>query len=111
MEACVPDCEVLDCVSMCSGSPQNLLTIIYIYTHIKVIMLLVTTKILASIMLLAFPGAADAHASEYVRSSDMRRAWLSRFTGSAGTAVVTERHAKLWTGRYSFKVQLKLENS
>lgn len=28
---------------------------------------------------------------------DERRAWISGFTGSAGTAVVTEDHAALWT--------------
>jgi len=32
---------------------------------------------------------------------DQRRAFISGFTGSAGTAVVTETHACLWTdGRY-----------
>ena len=30
----------------------------------------------------------DAHQSEYVSDRDQRRAWLSGFTGSAGTALV-----------------------
>merc|ERR1712032_1429270 len=43
----------------------------------------------------------DAHASEYVASCDGRRQFISGFTGSAGTAVVTTEKAALWTdGRY-----------
>jgi len=45
--------------------------------------------------------SADAHLSEYVASVDARREFLSGFTGSAGTAVVTQEKALLWTdGRY-----------
>ncbi|KPJ19323.1 putative Xaa-Pro aminopeptidase P [Papilio machaon] len=36
---------------------------------------------------------ADAHNSEYIASVDARREWISGFTGSAGTAVVTAAHA------------------
>jgi len=44
---------------------------------------------------------SDAHESEYVAPCDKRREWISGFTGSAGTAVVTQKHALLWTdGRY-----------
>lgn len=44
---------------------------------------------------------ADAHNSEYVAECDKRREFLSGFTGSAGTAVVTSSSALLWTdGRY-----------
>lgn len=43
----------------------------------------------------------DAHSSEYTHDSDQRRAFISGFTGSAGTALITEKHAFLWTdGRY-----------
>ncbi|KAF9418149.1 hypothetical protein HW555_004959 [Spodoptera exigua] len=43
----------------------------------------------------------DAHNSEYIAPVDARREWLSGFTGSAGTAVVTPSSALLWTdGRY-----------
>ena len=43
----------------------------------------------------------DAHASEYVAPCDGRRHFISGFTGSAGTAVVTTEKAALWTdGRY-----------
>ncbi|CAH2217798.1 jg6595, partial [Pararge aegeria aegeria] len=44
---------------------------------------------------------ADAHNSEYISPVDARREWLSGFTGSAGTAVVTSANALVWTdGRY-----------
>ncbi|XP_053622663.1 xaa-Pro aminopeptidase ApepP-like isoform X2 [Plodia interpunctella] len=44
---------------------------------------------------------ADAHNSEYISPADARREWLSGFTGSAGTAVVTLSKALVWTdGRY-----------
>lgn len=39
--------------------------------------------------------------SEYICKSDERRAFISGFDGSAGTAVVTADKALLWTdGRY-----------
>jgi len=45
--------------------------------------------------------SGDAHQSEYIADCDQRRAFVSQFTGSAGTAVVTDNHACLWTdGRY-----------
>ena len=43
----------------------------------------------------------DSHQSEYVANCDKRRAFLSGFNGSAGTAIVTPDKAALWTdGRY-----------
>ena len=43
--------------------------------------------------------------SEYAPSSDERRHFISDFTGSAGTAVVTTDTAALWTdGRYFLQV-------
>ena len=48
-----------------------------------------------------FIGSADAHKSEYVASSEDRRSYISKFTGSAGTALITLDSALLWTdGRY-----------
>nr|CAD7391976.1 unnamed protein product [Timema cristinae] len=39
--------------------------------------------------------------SEYLAECDMRRAFISGFTGSAGTAIITESAALMWTdGRY-----------
>jgi hypothetical protein len=50
------------------------------------------------------PGAEHAGTllqSEYAPASQERRHFISRFTGSAGTAVVTRDTAALWTdGRY-----------
>ena len=43
----------------------------------------------------------DAHASEYIAEHDERLAFVSKFTGSAGTALITMDKALLWTdGRY-----------
>jgi len=48
----------------------------------------------------------DAHQSEYVPLKDRRREYVSGFTGSAGTAVVTLDKALLWTdGRYFLQVR------
>ena len=47
----------------------------------------------------------DAHQSEYVADHDKRREWLTGFTGSAGTALVTPTSALMWTdGRYFLQV-------
>ena len=43
-----------------------------------------------------FPSS-DPHNSEYVADHWKSREWISGFTGSAGTAVVTPDHAALWT--------------
>ncbi|XP_034179610.2 xaa-Pro aminopeptidase ApepP [Osmia lignaria lignaria] len=43
----------------------------------------------------------DAHQSEYLREHDKRLRFISGFTGSFGTAVITPHKASLWTdGRY-----------
>ena len=39
----------------------------------------------------------DPHLSEYVPTAYMRRKFISGFGGSAGTAVVTQDEALLWT--------------
>ncbi|XP_043911881.1 xaa-Pro aminopeptidase 1 [Protopterus annectens] len=45
--------------------------------------------------------SGDAHQSESVAECDCRRAFISGFNGSAGTAIITEQHAAMWTdGRY-----------
>ena len=44
---------------------------------------------------------ADFHQSEYVGDYFKARKWLSGFSGSAGTLLVTDDQAYLWTdGRY-----------
>jgi Xaa-Pro aminopeptidase len=46
-------------------------------------------------------GSGDAHQSEYVSAADERRQFVSNFTGSAGTALILQDRAFLWTdGRY-----------
>ncbi len=52
----------------------------------------------------------DAHQSEYVAPRDKRRQFISNFSGSAGTVVVTATEACLWTdGRYWLQAQQQLE--
>ena len=54
----------------------------------------------------------DAHMSEYVADYFRGRAWISGFTGSAGTAVITLEDAGLWTdGRYYIQAEKQLEGS
>jgi len=56
-------------------------------------------------------GSEDAHISEYVSSRDERRSWLTEFSGSAGTAVVTVAEALLWTdGRYFVQAEMQLSS-
>eukprot|EP00957_Ditylum_brightwellii_P129335 9866261-Ditylum_brightwellii.AAC.1 len=52
----------------------------------------------------------DAHNSEYVSSCDERRSYLSGFSGSAGTALVTRDKALLWTdARYFVQTENQLD--
>ncbi|KAK9054796.1 hypothetical protein SSX86_025875 [Deinandra increscens subsp. villosa] len=54
----------------------------------------------------------DAHQSEFIAECYMRRAYISGFTGSAGTAVVTSHKAALWTdGRYFLQAEKQLSSS
>lgn len=54
----------------------------------------------------------DAHLSEYISDTDKRVEWLTGFTGSAGTAVVTADKALLWTdGRYFTQAAEQLKDT
>ena len=58
-------------------------------------------------------GSGDAHQSEYVHECDMRRAYLTEFTGSSGTALTVNvdklRNGYLWTdGRYFLQASQQL---
>ncbi|KAK0629842.1 peptidase M24, structural domain-containing protein [Bombardia bombarda] len=54
----------------------------------------------------------DSHASEYIAACDARRAFISGFTGSAGTAVVTHDKAALATdGRYFNQAAKQLDQN
>lgn len=56
--------------------------------------------------------SADPHLSEYLPEHWQARAWLSGFTGSAGTLVVTADHAGLWTdSRYFAQAEQQLAGS
>ncbi|MBP5688342.1 MAG: aminopeptidase P family protein [Muribaculaceae bacterium] len=57
------------------------------------------------------PGT-DPHQSEYVSDYWKFRDWVSGFTGSNGTAVVTLNNASLWTdSRYFLQAEIELEGS
>ena len=54
----------------------------------------------------------DFHASEYVGAYFETRSWISGFTGSAGTLLVGEDFAGLWTdGRYFLQAAEELEGT
>lgn len=54
----------------------------------------------------------DAHLGEYIASHWQVRRWLSGFTGSAGTLVVTLSKALLWTdSRYFIQAALQLDGT
>lgn len=56
--------------------------------------------------------SADAHQSEYVADYYRGRAYLSGFTGSAGTLLVGLNEAKLWTdGRYFIQAEEQLKDT
>ena len=56
--------------------------------------------------------STDPHLSEYVAPYWMSREWISRFTGSAGTAVILMDKAGLWTdSRYFLQAEKELEGS
>ena len=53
--------------------------------------------------------STDPHSSEYVSEHWETRKWISGFTGSAGTAVITLENAGLWTdSRYFIQAEEQL---
>ena len=55
---------------------------------------------------------SDEHMSEYLPEHYQERSWISGFTGSAGTVVVTAQEAGLWTdGRYYLQAASQLSGS
>ncbi|CAF94931.1 unnamed protein product, partial [Tetraodon nigroviridis] len=57
------------------------------------------------------PGT-DAHLSEYIAPRDARLAFMTGFTGSAGTAVVTQTKAAVWTdSRYWVQAERQMDCS
>ena len=56
--------------------------------------------------------SSDPHQSEYVADHWKSREWISGFTGSAGTVVITADHAGLWTdSRYFIQAEEQLEGT
>ncbi|KAH8248915.1 hypothetical protein KR032_004268, partial [Drosophila birchii] len=56
--------------------------------------------------------STDAHQSEYLSRHDERRAFITGFDGSAGTAVVTTTDALLWTdSRYHLQAEQQLDDN
>ncbi|XP_052100615.1 xaa-Pro aminopeptidase 1-like [Mytilus californianus] len=54
--------------------------------------------------------SGDAHQSEYIAPCDCRREFVSGFSGSAGTAVITSDKAALWTdGRYYLQAEKQID--
>src|SRR5436190_23924001 len=55
---------------------------------------------------------ADRHQNEYVPASEERLAWLTGFTGSAGSAIVLLDRAVLFTdGRYTLQAHDQVDPS
>lgn len=56
--------------------------------------------------------SGDPHQSEYVAEHYAARAYITGFTGSAGTAVITLNEAGLWTdGRYFIQAEKQLKDT
>ena len=56
--------------------------------------------------------SSDAHGSEYLTEKDKRRQFISGFSGSSGTAVLTHDNAMLWTdGRYFLQASQELDSN
>src|SRR5690348_7713723 len=53
---------------------------------------------------------ADRHQNEYLPASEERLAWVTGFTGSAGSAIVLEHKAVLFVdGRYTLQAQQQID--
>jgi Xaa-Pro aminopeptidase len=88
----------------------------HIHTHIYIYIHTMTTRVQKLRTLLSeynidafIIPSADPHQSEYVADAFKRRAFISGFDGSAGTAIVTSSTALLWTdGRYFDQAERQL---
>ncbi|XP_071167709.1 LOW QUALITY PROTEIN: xaa-Pro aminopeptidase 1-like [Mytilus edulis] len=76
-----------------------------------VILLKNTTYVTEQIHAYIVPSG-DAHQSEYIAPCDCRREFVSGFSGSAGTAVITNDKAALWTdGRYYLQAEKQIDSN
>ncbi len=56
--------------------------------------------------------SSDPHQSEYVAEHWQARKWISGFTGSMGTAVVTQKHVGVWAdSRYFIQAEKEFEGT
>ncbi|XP_035781767.1 xaa-Pro aminopeptidase ApepP-like [Anopheles albimanus] len=56
--------------------------------------------------------SVDAHNSEYISEHDRRLQYVTNFTGSAGTAIITLTAAVLWTdSRYHLQAEAELDGA
>ncbi|KAJ7325189.1 hypothetical protein JRQ81_018209 [Phrynocephalus forsythii] len=56
--------------------------------------------------------SGDAHQSEYIAPCDCRREFICGFDGSAGTAIITEKEAAMWTdGRYFLQAAQQMDSN
>ena len=56
--------------------------------------------------------SSDPHQSEYVAEHWQARKWISGFTGSMGTAVITQNHVGVWAdSRYFIQAEKEFEGT
>ncbi|XP_030841519.1 xaa-Pro aminopeptidase 1-like [Strongylocentrotus purpuratus] len=56
--------------------------------------------------------SCDSHQNEYIAECDCRRPFITGFTGSSGTAIVTEMKAAMWTdGRYFLQAAKQMDQN
>ena len=56
--------------------------------------------------------SSDYHQSEYIGEYFKTREFISGFSGSAGTVIITKEHAGLWTdGRYFLQAEKQLQGT
>ncbi|XP_016071428.1 PREDICTED: xaa-Pro aminopeptidase 2 [Miniopterus natalensis] len=94
-------------VRNCSASPQYLpVTVVNTTVQLKALRQQMQNQNLSAYII---PNT-DAHMSEYIGEHDKRLAWMTGFTGSSGTAVVTMGKAGLWTdSRYWTQAEQEMD--
>ncbi|XP_008053545.1 xaa-Pro aminopeptidase 2 [Carlito syrichta] len=94
-------------VRNCSTNPPYLpVTVVNTTARLKALRQQMQTQNLSAYII----PDTDAHMSEYVGKYDERRAWITGFTGSAGTAVVTMGKAAVWTdSRYWTQAERQMD--
>jgi len=98
---------VVTSVTLAFVLPDRMVATGDVLTRLRALMVATNVNVKAYIV-----PSADAHQSEYLAARDRRRAFLTGFTGSAGTAVVTAEKALIWTdGRYYQQASQQLDEN